>query len=317
MKDTKKYLENVLSLEMTCFEMNGYLNNLRQMLYQAEHPSFYAMDVENKPVGEERIKGIGRGILYGLIAAVVVGIVGWIMLLVLEVILDIFSIFSESNFIHWFASSGGNGMMKIEIALIIIAFLAPLIIMIMAGQSEAKENFKSNGAAKKLNEQHQMENQVIQEQAHRKAELLREEIDRAERLLHKTEDTLQTYYGTGIIYKKYWGLVPVAMFNEYFDSGRCMTLPEAYDRYEQEIRLDLILTKLDDIIVRLDRIEGNQYMLAEEIRSANRSIQNLTSIANVQLQKQREITDNQEIGNYYAQIAARNTSYLAWVQFNE
>lgn len=106
----------------------------------------------------------------------------------------------------------------------------------------------------------------------------------------KTCNLLQRMYGMGIIYEKYqYDIVAICMFVEYFKSGRCSTLEAqgaqqgAYNLYEYEKRMNIIISKLDEIIVRLDRIEENQYglfMALNEIKNQqDRIISNLNNIA--------------------------------------
>lgn len=57
-------------------------------------------------------------------------------------------------------------------------------------------------------------------------------------------------------------------------------------------------------------------MLANELRKINSSIDNLCSAVDSQTAKLQQISDNQEITNYYERINAINTSYMAWVTFN-
>ena len=63
---------------------------------------------------------------------------------------------------------------------------------------------------------------------------------------------LVSFYSKNIIYPKYRGLVPIAAFYEYFNSGRCDTLTGhegAYNIYETEIRMNIIIAKLDDCLL--------------------------------------------------------------------
>ena len=60
---------------------------------------------------------------------------------------------------------------------------------------------------------------------------------------------------------------------EYLESGRCSELggPDgAYNLFEQEIRMNLIITQLGSILSKLDRIQANQAMLYDAISTGNR-----------------------------------------------
>ena len=105
------------------------------------------------------------------------------------------------------------------------------------------------------------------------------------------------------------------MFDEYLQSGRCYTLEGhegAYNLYEEEKFKEIILTKLDDIISRLDTIIANQEELANEIiRSRNEANRIATTIEN----SLQTIENNEITRRYYEEITARNTSYLAWTAY--
>lgn len=59
--------------------------------------------------------------------------------------------------------------------------------------------------------------------------------------ISKTKATLQKLYGLNIVYPKYRTIVPVTMFCEYMESGRCEALDGAdgaYNKYEEELRME-------------------------------------------------------------------------------
>ena len=102
------------------------------------------------------------------------------------------------------------------------------------------------------------------------------------------------------------------MLYEYISSGRCSQLEGhkgAYNLYEQEIRMNLILSKLDDVLAHLDRIEGNQYELARAIRDGNAK-------ANQIDQSIQTVERNTAVTTYYSGIAAASTACLAWINSN-
>lgn len=101
------------------------------------------------------------------------------------------------------------------------------------------------------------------------------------------------------------------MIYQYLDSGRCYTLTGhegAYNLYESELRMNRILGKLDDIIVRLNEILDNQRILADELKRSN---QNITYLCN----SIDAIGETTELMKYYSQIAAANSTYFVWMDF--
>ena len=67
--------------------------------------------------------------------------------------------------------------------------------------------------------------------------------------------SLEKMYSSNIIYKKYRSIVPMFMICEYLESNRCTKLEGhdgAYNMYEQELRANIIIDRLDIIIYKLD-----------------------------------------------------------------
>ena len=160
------------------------------------------------------------------------------------------------------------------------ALLSPLGYLIAIGVNAAITKIR-NSKIDLENREISADNDVIIAQSDKRADLIRVEIKKANQKYMETKDVLAQFYSKGIVYQKYHGLVPITMFCEYIASGRCTTLTGhegAYNIYENEIRLDLILTKLDDIIEQLKQIKQRQYMLADLIEKSNREITKLTKI---------------------------------------
>lgn len=101
----------------------------------------------------------------------------------------------------------------------------------------------------------------------------------------KVSSTLRQYYDLNVIYPKYRGIVPVAMFVQYLESGIVYQLEGpngAYSRYEDELFRQLIINKLDVIVTRLDDIRSTQYELANSLEKSNQQIMELNSHAEIQ-----------------------------------
>ena len=127
--------------------------------------------------------------------------------------------------------------------------------------------------------------------------------------LEETKKLLNKYYDLGVIYPKYRGIVPICQIYEYLESGRCFSLwgpGGAYNLYEGEVRSNLIISKLDDVISRLDDLSAGQQMLANVIRESNRKIDELSQSFN-------RVEKNTAVDAYYSRITAENTNYLSWL----
>lgn len=94
----------------------------------------------------------------------------------------------------------------------------------------------------------------------------------------KGAKALGKLYDMDVVYPKYRNLSMISSLYEYFASGRCSTLEGhegAYNILEQEIRLDHIVLQLDQVIVNLEKIRRNQYMLYEAMQSVNANVSRL------------------------------------------
>jgi hypothetical protein len=133
----------------------------------------------------------------------------------------------------------------------------------------------------------------------------------------KTVSILNNMYSYDIVYIKYRSLIPICTFYEYLASRRCDSLEGAngaYNLYENEIRLNTIINKLDIVISKLDQIIDNQRMLYNEmvrIREENSRICNKLDNLSYDLQ---EIRSNSTIIEYNTRIAAQNTEIMKWMQ---
>ena len=125
------------------------------------------------------------------------------------------------------------------------------------------------------------------------------------------------YYDKNIIYPKYRGLIPVASIYDYFKSGCCDCLTGhegAYNKFDNELRMNLIISKLDDVLYKLDQIRNSQYMLYDAINYATQNSERLTNTVNMLANNMQSIAENQEVIAYNSRIAASNTEFLTWLE---
>ena len=103
-------------------------------------------------------------------------------------------------------------------------------------------------------------------------EAVETEIAQAKSSMKKLLNGRASLYSVNVIYPKYRDLVSLSSFYEYLDSGRCATLegPDgAYNIYEAEIRADTVITQLSTVIVSLNQIQKNQYMIVSQLETVN------------------------------------------------
>ncbi len=171
-----------------------------------------------------------------------------------------------------------------------------------------------NEALKEANPKISAYNAKIKSDSLEKASLVREALDKEEQCLLNSKQILQGFYDKDIIFIKYRSLVAISAILEYMISGRCVTLPEAYNKYEEELRQDIIIDKLDVIINRLERIERNQYMLYDAIMTANKQLKDISSGVDAALSSMSNIEDNTAIIAHSSKVIADNEDYQSKLQ---
>lgn len=163
------------------------------------------------------------------------------------------------------------------------------------------------------------------------------EMKFVEDAIKETVSALQRLYSYGVVYGKYRNQLALATFCDYLMSGRCDTLEGAagaYNLYEQEIRADLIVSKLDKIIASLEQIKNNQYYIYSEIKKSNERLARIENllVANNEVQKEslarlkeickntdgisktlEEIAFNTEVTAYYSKQTKELTDALGYM----
>lgn len=129
----------------------------------------------------------------------------------------------------------------------------------------------------------------------------------------KIDSILKKFYSIGVVYPKYREMIPIITLFEYFDSGRCQDLPSAYNMYESELRQNIIISKLDQALFKLDQIRNSQYALYESIQESNAIADRIYYQSEQMLASNRAIEKNSEIAAYNAKIAADNSSISAYI----
>lgn len=136
----------------------------------------------------------------------------------------------------------------------------------------------------------------------------------------EVEQSLNKLYDLNIVYPKYRGLIPICMFCEYLESGRVTQLTGAdgaYNLYENEIRLNLIIVKLEEIASKLEQIQRNQYMLYEALNEINYTANRIYDAQLESMSKLDGISKNLEMVKYNTYVAAENTKATSqWLEWD-
>ena len=132
---------------------------------------------------------------------------------------------------------------------------------------------------------------------------LQEEIDR----LNNEFSLLNLAYekSMNFLYPKYRSIVCVCQFTQYLESGRCESFEGPYGCYnlfEQELRMNLIINKLDVVIKKLDVVIQNQIEMLHTlnaIEKISKNIENNTKgiLEDTKLIKMAELQKIQQLDN--------------------
>lgn len=125
--------------------------------------------------------------------------------------------------------------------------------------------------------------------------------------LEETKDLLSTLYDKNIIFPKYRSLVAMSSIAEYLISGRCDQLEGmggAYNLYEEEIRLNLIITQLNKVVESLEQIKNCQFLLYTQLTIANEQLSSIARDVQSTLDEVKEIkADSDKILSFSAMTA--------------
>lgn len=155
------------------------------------------------------------------------------------------------------------------------------------------------------------------QQALRRVEYFDQLVAQQEKKLEDTRRLLREAYDKGLLYGKYRNFVAVCSICEYLESGRCSELggPDgAYNLFEQEIRMNLIITQLGSILSKLDRIQANQAMLYDAISTGNRLTSQLIERTNESIRLGEYNAQQNAITAYNTQQTAREVSFSNWMR---
>ncbi len=152
--------------------------------------------------------------------------------------------------------------------------------------------------------------------------MLDKEIAEAERLLKATFAARNELYSYNIIFDKYRDAVSLCTIYEYLMAGRCASLEGvdgAYNIYENEVRMNRVITQLDTVISSLEEIKQNQYMMYRELQGIKTTLNSLdytmhkalTSIQSIEAKASR-MTEYMEHVAKNSDVIAHNTAATAY-----
>ncbi len=128
--------------------------------------------------------------------------------------------------------------------------------------------------------------------------------------LLESQNLLQRYYSSNIIYAKYRTIPALTSMYEYFITGRCteLTGPHgAYNMYEDELRKDTVISQLNTVIENLEQIKQNQYMLYQQVKAIQENTSQIASELRQIKGHTVQIAQLTALNAYYAALNERNT----------
>lgn len=144
--------------------------------------------------------------------------------------------------------------------------------------------------------------------------LLDSEIQQAEGLLQKAIHCKHQLYNYNIIFEKYRNLVALSTIYEYLMAGRCISLEGAngaYNLYESELRANIIISQLNNVLESLEAIKEKQYMIYSEIQKVNSSLRRLESTMETAVESLSTIEVNTQTMTQYMEVVTKNSNVIA------
>ena len=151
---------------------------------------------------------------------------------------------------------------------------------------------------------------------------LKREMSRIHSNYNETKEILDKIYNTNTIYYKYRSFPAMCTIYEYLCSERCYHLkgPDgAYNIYESELRMNIIIGKLDNIIEKLDIVAENQRMLHSEITKGNQMAAQISARISSLSKKfdnisgtLQDISGYEQVNAYYNKVSAQNSEFNTW-----
>ena len=159
---------------------------------------------------------------------------------------------------------------------------------------------------------------------------VREELEQAKQLKqvllmvrqkkNETKELRRRFYDNGPIYRDYQNFAAVCSFYQYFASEKCYALKGhegAYNLYDHERKMDLVLEKLTDIQRNLAQIQRNQYKLYTAIEEGNKRVDTLISQSVQQTRMLNASLEQNAIIAHNTDLVQREMAFSNWLKTYE
>ena len=293
--------ENVYTNKQILLKLQNRINELNSIPYYTEKD--YRTDQLERTVYARKRKKIPR-IVIALIIFFSIGTVPMILLYLLPII------FGEFN--------GTSRSEASELMMYILASLGILVILFVAIRIIKKKNTKRNVRMSEIKSQtlltqsnnEREKNQIILAN-------YQKQFNDMKTITINSMNSLDKLYSENILPQQYRNIVAVTTMLQWLSSGRCTEIyghGGLFDTYENDLKMNMIIGRLDEISSKLDAIMENQNMLYNEIRRGNeiaeKTYQSVRQIENNTDQMKRDISQI----NTNSAIIARNSAQQTWMQ---
>ena len=285
----KEYIGNIYRLEASLYNQKDLFTKIQDEVNRLSHYKGQALSATRPMKGYFKIKGLLAGAVFG-------GAFG--------TLISVFALHAATPapFLTGTAIGASVGI---------------LLVMVSA-LDDIRKAKADNKKINSLNQQILISNKKSQSMNAGKIHTLNQELAVIRALYSKTKNILDKYYQKNIIFPKYRNLLAVSSIYEYLSAGRCTCLEGhegAYNIFENEVLQNIIISKLDEVILRLERIENNQYMLYSAIQDSNKKTEKLSQEIFRAAETLQGIENNTRITAYNSGITAQNTEFLKWIEF--
>lgn len=137
----------------------------------------------------------------------------------------------------------------------------------------------------------------------------------AETMLANHYEALHKLYSYNIVFGKYRSFAALSTIHEYLVSGRCAALEGpngAYNLLENEMRMNLVIVQLAQVVQSLEDIKQNQYMLYSAIQTTNAELAKLNSSARNMAHSMQNMNASLSAIENNTAITAFNTEVTAY-----
>lgn len=160
-----------------------------------------------------------------------------------------------------------------------------------------------------------IENKRMTEE-HEKKKMLDNKIEELKYRKAETMKLLNRVYSLGVVQKKYCNFIAIGTLYEYFANGRTVSLEltpndkGAYNLYEEESRMEKVITRLDIVVSRLNSIRTMQSFIYNAITDSQRQLDSIQeSINRLGEYNQRIINQNRDTNRYLSSLVDNNSTF--------